>query len=121
MQVLKKISDQLKAEFPIYNFPIYQGLFEKYIAVEIHEKIPFTIWVDKNTGYKELLDEVSFHKNNWIKKKLKSKLFHWTKYKISGPRKNYIRIMHERQQLSLPERKLVKKRLELFLQKIHIT
>jgi hypothetical protein len=120
MEMLFKISQQLKKEFPLYNFPIYRGLFEKYIGVDIHGKISFTIWVDKNKGYKELLDEVSFYRLSWLKRIFKNRLFHWSKFR-TFIRRDYHNIIFEKQQLNLPERKMIRYRLESSLSNIHIS
>jgi hypothetical protein len=120
MGLLANISRQLKKEFPVYDFPIYQGIFEKYIAVVAHGKIPFTIWVDKNTGYKEIFDEVSFYKRNWLKRFFKNRLFHWSKFK-TFLRRDYHNIIFEKQQLNLPERQIIRQRLESSLNNIHIS
>jgi hypothetical protein len=120
MTILEDIVRQLKKDFPSYKFSIYRGLFEKYIAVEIHGKIRFTIWADENSGAKELLDETYFSRPVWWKRRFKTRLFHWSKYRNQW-RRDYRRIMLEKLEINLPERKLIKKRLELSLQNMHIT
>ena len=121
MTDLNNIVQKLKEEFPIYSFYVLKGLFGKYIAVEIHKKIPFTIWIDKNTGHKILLDEVNLKKANWLKTRIKSKIFHWSKTKrLNILRQDYHNIIFEKLQISLPERRLIRNRLELSLQKMHV-
>ena len=119
MTRLEYIASKLKQDFPPYQFDICRGLFEKYIAVDIHEKISFTIWVSNNSGYAELLDEVDFYKSDWLKKKLNTHLIHWSKYRKLW-RRDYPRIILEKMELNLPERKVIRKRLEQSLQRIHI-
>jgi hypothetical protein len=119
MTILEDIVQQLQKDFPAYKFSIYKGLFEKYIAVGIHGKIPFTIWIDKNSGRKELLDETYFSKPVWWKRRFKTRLFHRSKYQ-NQLRRDYPRIIMEKLEINLPERKLIRKRLELSLQNMHI-
>ena len=119
MTRLEYIASKLKQDFPPYQFDICRGLFEKYIAVDIHEKISFTIWVSNNSGYAELLDEVDFYKSDWLKKKLNTHLIHWSKYRKLW-RRDYPRIILEKMELNLPVRKVIRKRLEQSLQRIHI-
>jgi len=83
MELIENTALQLKKDFPVYTFLIYRGLFEKYIAVEVHGKVAFTIWVDKSTGYKELLDETYFSRV-WWKRRFKTRLFHWSKQRRLG-------------------------------------
>ena len=114
------IAELLSKDLPDYHFHIYRGLFEKYIAVEKNGEIFFTVWVDRNSGYKELLDEVDFMTIDWLNRMLKSRLFHWTRYRKQWPR-NYTDIIMEKLELSLRERQLLRKRLEVALQNIHLS
>ena len=119
MDRVEDLAEQLKNSFPVYTFFIYRGLFEKYIAVEIHGKVAFTIWVDNDSEQKELLDETYFSRPNCWKRRFKTRLFHWTKQKYPWSR-GYLRIMMEKLETNLPERQVVRKRLEGFLQSRHI-
>jgi len=120
MTELYEITKKLKDQFPSYTFFICRGVFGKYISVEIHGQIAFTIWIDKNTGHKVLLDEINFNKHNWLKKILKSKSFHWSKFRNLPWRRDYHNIIAEKIKLANPERKLVRNRLELSLQEMHL-
>ncbi len=119
MLTIEYIAAQLKKEYPPYNFPVYQGLFKKYIIVEIHGRGDFSIWIDKNTGHKELFDELYFNKRNWFKRRFKTSLFHFSRPQINLS-KNYIGKAQDKERLRLPERKLIKKRLQESLDRIHI-
>ncbi|MEI2739851.1 MAG: hypothetical protein V9F01_13840 [Chitinophagaceae bacterium] len=119
MTNLPEIVKKLKEEYPLYQFHICKGLFEKYIAVISMNKIIFTIWVDKKSGSKELLDEVKLFTSDWFKLSCKTKLFHWSKYR-KLPSRNYPRLIIESVELSSPERKKLRQRLELSLQNIHL-
>ena len=116
---IRNIAVLLKKDLPSYNFYVYRGLFQKYIAVESEEKILFTIWIDKNSGYKELLNEVDFFRSDWVKRILKTRLFHWTKYR-KQLRRDYTRILLEKMELSLKSRQEIRKELESSLNNIHI-
>jgi hypothetical protein len=116
---IENIAILLKKDFPGYHFHIYRGLFGKYIAVEKNGQITFTIWIDKNSGYKELLDEVDFMTIDRLKRIFKSHLFHWTRYRNQW-RKDYTNVILENLELSLRERQLLRKGLESTLQNIHI-
>jgi CO dehydrogenase/acetyl-CoA synthase alpha subunit len=119
MRDIKNIAVSLKADLPDYNFYVYRGLFEKYIAVESVQKIIFTIWIDKNSEYKELLDEVDLVRSDFLKRIFKTRLFHWTKYK-NQLRRDYHRMILEKMELSSKSRKEIREELELSLHKIHI-
>ena len=121
MLTIEYIVDQLKKEYPSYNFLIYRGLVEKYIIVEIHGRADFSIWFDKKTGYKEILDELYFNKRNWFKRRFKISSLHFSKYRaLDYFSRNYIRKINEIVKLQLAERKLIKDRLTESLDKIHI-
>ena len=116
---IDSIVQRLAADFPAYKFSIYRGLFEKYIAVEIHGKIVFTIWVDQQSEYKELLDEVGFSGKDWLQKRLKSRFFHRTRFPQRWLR-GHVTIYPEKLQLFTQGREHIRERLELSLQNIHI-
>ncbi|MEO5562029.1 MAG: hypothetical protein ABIR18_01315 [Chitinophagaceae bacterium] len=119
MRDIKNIAVLLKKDLPGYNFDVYRGLFEKYIAVESAGKIIFTLWIDKNSEYKELLDEVDFVRSDLLKRVVKTRLFHWTKYR-KQLRRDYPRMILEKMELSSKLRKEMRKEIELSLHKIHI-
>lgn len=119
MPVIEEIAAHLKKDLPSFNFIICRGLFANYISIEAHGQIIFTVWVDRNSGHAELPDEVNMPADNWLKKRLKSRLFHWSKYRNLW-RRDYPRIMLEKMKLNLTERKLIRQRIELSLRRIHI-
>lgn len=120
MIVFENIVEALKRDFPIYRFLICKGLFERYIAVEIHGKIRFTIWVDKNSENKELFDETYFSNPGWLNMRFKTRLFHRSKHQYIW-RRDYHRIIMEEIELRLEKRKAIRKRLEESPKNIHIT
>lgn len=119
MTDLGEIAKKLKEKFPLYQFCVYRGLVEKYIAVINLNKIIFTIWVDKKSGSKELLDEINLFTSNWLKLICKTKLFHWSKYR-KLPSRNYPRLIIERVEANLMERKKLRQRLESSLLDMHL-
>lgn len=120
MSNIRDIASVLQKEWSAYHFEVYHGLFGKYIAVDVNGMILFTIWIDKNSGYKEVLDEVGFYRINLLKRIFKTRLFHWTKYRRLWHR-DYPRMIAEKLELSSKKRKHIREQLELTLQNMHLT
>ncbi|MDP4261144.1 MAG: hypothetical protein Q8941_01320 [Bacteroidota bacterium] len=120
MTLLEDIAGRLKKDLPAFNFAICRRLFERYIAVVSHGHIIFAIRVNKRSGHRELLDEADLFMTDWLKKRCKSSLFHWSKYRNQW-RRDYPGIILEKMEPNLAERKQAGKRLELSLQNMYIT
>jgi hypothetical protein len=80
----------------------------------------FTIWIDKKSGYKQLLDEVGPGGLAWAGSIFKTRLFHWTKYRKLW-RRDYARMILEKVELASKTRGQIREKLELSLQNMHLT
>jgi hypothetical protein len=120
MTDITQIATILQQDCPSYKFHICRGLFERYIAVEVEGRISFTIWIDKRSGHKELLDEVNFMPYSGFNNLFKTRLFHWTKYRRLPRNNDFIGGAIKEMELARWRRQKIRNNLESSLQKMHI-
>lgn len=120
MTDLEKIAAGLREHFPAFRFSIYRGLHKKYIAMINLEHVVFTIWVDPDSGAKEVLDEIHFPVTDWWQRQTKSRFFHWTKFRKLPSVNNPVEIL-KKWQLRDKDRARMKERVIHYLATLHLT